>query len=185
MTPALLTPSLLLRPLEHEDAGALTRVYQDPRVARGVCAVPQPFTPLHAAAHILLTRAGDMRGTDWVWGIEGPEGDLIGEIGLSRKAQSDSGRAHLGYAIAAPFWNQGFATQAIGAVIQWATRQGGLTHITTDAFADCPASQRVLSKTGFVATGSVPRFSLARGETALAETYVRRLQAPAPALQYA
>ena len=40
MTPALLTPRLLLRPLEHEDCLALADLLNRPEVARGYMPAP-------------------------------------------------------------------------------------------------------------------------------------------------
>lgn len=168
MTPVLLTSRLLLRPFEHEDAPALARLLNDPAVALGVCSAPLPFTQLHASARILMIRAREMAGKDYVWAVEDGEGDLIGNLGLSANAD---GTCRLGYAYARGSWGKGYATEALQAVLDWAGRYLGNTQIYADVFHDNPASARVLSKLGFVETGSSARFSLARDASEATRTF--------------
>jgi ribosomal-protein-alanine N-acetyltransferase len=158
MTPALLTPRLLLRPLEHEDGLALADLLNRPEVARGLCTIPKPFTPLHASAMILMIRAAEARGLEFVWAVENSDGDVVGQIGLR---QVRPGSAQLGYAFLPEFWGQGLGSEAMEAVLDWATRQTSFTTIEAEAHSDNPASLHMLEKLGFVQRGSVQRFSLA------------------------
>jgi RimJ/RimL family protein N-acetyltransferase len=171
MTPVLLTERLLLRPFEHEDASTLAQLLNDPAVAVGVCSVPHPFTPLHAAAHILMIRAKEMAGTDFAWAVEDMDGVIIGSINL---ALSSEGIATLGYALAQEHWGQGFATEAVGIVLDWATRSLIVKELQAEVFTDSPASIRVLEKLGFVDVGSGTRFSLARLGSDETRVFARR-----------
>jgi [ribosomal protein S5]-alanine N-acetyltransferase len=173
MTPVLLTPvllsnRLLLRPFEHEDAPALAKLLNDPVVAMGVCSTPLPFTDLHASARILMIRAREATGKDFIWAVEDTEGNLIGNLGLS---ETTSGTMQLGYAYARAHWGKGFATEALTAVLDWVSRNLAIGEIFADVFVDNPASARVLAKLGFVETGSRARFSLARETSDLTRTF--------------
>ena len=57
--------------------------------------------------------------------------------------------AELGYWIAEAFWNQGFATEAIGFIIQLGFKQLQLSRIYPECHKNNPASIHVLFKNGF------------------------------------
>jgi [ribosomal protein S5]-alanine N-acetyltransferase len=168
LTPVLLTSRLLLRPFEHDDAPALAALFNDPGVAMGVCSAPLPFTHLHASARILMIRAREMAGKDFVWAVEDMEGNLIGNLGLS---ELSSGVMRLGYAYARDHWGKGYATEALVAVLEWAGRQPSIGEIRAEVFHDNPASARVLAKSGFKETGYSARFSLARNASEETRTF--------------
>jgi [ribosomal protein S5]-alanine N-acetyltransferase len=168
MTPVLLTQRLLLRPFEHEDAPALAALLNDPGVATGICNAPLPFTSLHASARILMIRAREMAGKDFVWAVENTDGTLIGTLGLT---ESGKGALRLGYAYHRDHWGQGFGTEALAAVMDWASRHLADAKIHAEIFADNPASARILAKVGFVETGSSARFSFARNTADKTRTF--------------
>lgn len=168
MTPVLISQRLLLRPFEHEDAPALSALLNDPVVAMGICSTPLPFTQLHASARILMIRAREMAGKDFIWAVEDLEGNLIGNLGLS---ETTNGTLRLGYAYARDQWGKGYATEALLTVMDWASRRAASGYITADVFHDNPASARVLTKAGFVETGNSARFSLARNANEATRTF--------------
>jgi RimJ/RimL family protein N-acetyltransferase len=170
MTPVLLTENLLLRPFEHEDAGAFAAVMNHQSVAFGVCAEPLPFTPLHAAARILMIRAAEMQGRDLAWAIEGPNGALIGMVAMRKIA---SGTAELGFAIHPDQQGQGHARAALAAVLDWLAANQPDIALQVEVFEDQPAAMIVLEKLGFAVVGRGDRFSIARERSDLAVRYGR------------
>jgi [ribosomal protein S5]-alanine N-acetyltransferase len=168
MTPVLISQRLLLRPFEHEDAAALAVLLNDPDVAMGICSAPLPFTQLHASARILMIRAREMAGKDFVWAVEDLDGNLIGNLGLS---ETTSGSMRIGYAYARDHWGKGYATEALMTVMDWASRNLTIPEIQAEVFHDNPASARVLAKAGFVETGNSARFSLARNASEATRTF--------------
>jgi RimJ/RimL family protein N-acetyltransferase len=168
MTPVLLTQRLLLRPFEHEDAPALAELLNDPGVAMGICSAPLPFTSLHASARILMIRAREVAGKDFAWAVENTDGTIIGTLGLS---ETSTGALRLGYAYRRDHWGQGFGTEALGAVVEWASRHLRHADIYAEVFADNPASARILAKLGFVETGTSARFSFARDGSDATRTF--------------
>ena len=153
------TPRLLLRPGWAEDAPALARAIADEAVVRNLSAAPWPYALGDAEAYLaapkdpalpsfLIVARTDLTPV------------LVGACGLARRA---SGRVELGYWIARPFWNRGYATEAGRALVDIATTLG-LPALDVSHFLDNPASGRVLEKLGFTATGlTAPRHSCARG----------------------
>ena len=61
----------------------------------------------------------------------------------------------MGYTIRAENRNCGYATEAAGAMIRWATEQHHVTHFVSCIEPDNEASLRVIHKLGFKPTGIV------------------------------
>ncbi|MEM6354709.1 MAG: GNAT family N-acetyltransferase [Pseudomonadota bacterium] len=161
------TSRLLLRPLRPSDAGPMELYAGDARVARMTTSIPHPYPPGAAAAFI--ERQGMPGAAERCWVIDGsPIGaaEMIGVVSIKRAA------GEIGYWIGPPFWNTGYASEAVEGVV--ATLFGeGWREIRATVFADNPASAHVLEKLGFVETGLIETFSVARGEAA--ETRVFRV----------
>jgi RimJ/RimL family protein N-acetyltransferase len=69
---------------------------------------------------------------------------------------------HVGYWIGRPHWNQGYATEAVLGLIEYA-RWLGIPALQADTFPNNPASSRVLMKAGFHYIGQVGHELPARG----------------------
>ncbi|MFN4142489.1 GNAT family N-acetyltransferase [Aestuariivirga sp.] len=76
-------------------------------------------------------------------------GAFVGDCGLNVSAH-DRRLAEIGYSIARPFWNRGFATEAVRALTGHAFRAYGLHRISASVDPRNVASCRVLEKAGFV-----------------------------------
>lgn len=82
----------------------------------------------------------------------------IGVIGFG----GSSTIAELGYILGRAFWGQGYATEAVNAMIQKA-RSLGLGGLQAFSFVENPASARVLEKAGFSNIGTIVREYPKRG----------------------
>ena len=95
-----------------------------------------------------------------MWMIELQDGTHIGD--LCFKGLSANGMAEIGYGILEEYQGQGYATEAVGAAVNWAFQQPGVTRVEAETEPGNRASQRVLEKCGFLSTGTVgeegPRF---------------------------
>ncbi len=148
------TERLTLRPLNIADAGHIALYAGDLRVSRNLEQVPHPYPP--GLAESFITRVTSGKAGETVWAIQhsdGREAQLIGMMGVT-----DEGT--LGYWLAAPFWDTGFATEAAEAVVTEALRD----HVTlrAEVFQGNEASAKVLTKIGFAYVGEGQTFSLAR-----------------------
>ena len=85
-----------------------------------------------------------------------PTGALIGMIEIQLKNHM----ADLGYALARPYWGQGFATEATAAVVNWALSQPTVYRVWAVCDVDNPASARVMEKAGMTYEGLLRRFVL-------------------------
>ena len=79
------------------------------------------------------------------------DGTTIGNIGLMFNLPHDN--AEMGYWIGKPYWNQGYGTEAAGAVIRYAFEELGLNRVYATHFTRNPASGRILQKIGMIHEG--------------------------------
>lgn len=151
VTPTLATERLLLRGPVHSDADRLAELANDAGVSAMLSTMPHPYTLDHAETFI-----GGAVGRDWErepgFFIEHRNFGLVGAIGFKPRP---NGRPELGFWLGRPFWNRGYATEAVRAVLDWARRDWRRKLVVAGHFADNPASGQVLCKAGFLYTGDV------------------------------
>jgi RimJ/RimL family protein N-acetyltransferase len=83
-------------------------------------------------------------------------GRLLGSSGLLLEA---GGRAQTGYVFARDAWGQGYATEALGAMVDLAAELK-VTRLYALCHTHNPASRRVLEKCAFTYEGILPRHSM-------------------------
>jgi RimJ/RimL family protein N-acetyltransferase len=146
-TPVLETKRLTLRAPRLEDAKAVAVLANDRRIAENTARIPHPYRLTDAQSFIAGANAADAEA---VFLIAARDGTIMGACGLT---SADANAPELGYWLGVPFWGQGFATEALHAVIDYAF--GAFEHSALHAGARVtnPASRRVLEKCGFQWTG--------------------------------
>jgi RimJ/RimL family protein N-acetyltransferase len=82
-------------------------------------------------------------------------------------------QSEIGYWVAPAFWNTGFASEAVRALVE-ANPLKSRT-IFAEVFQDNPGSARVLTNAGFQYLGDAETFSVARGARVPTWTYLRKL----------
>ena len=143
---------LILRPLQATDADAITRHVNDWEVVRYTAMIPFPYhrqmavdfiasqaslPPLTGSFNLAITRKSD--------------GQFMGCIGLIRAAEASD--AELGYWLGRDFWGQGYATEAVRLIADFAFNRLGLAQVSASAVPTNAASHQVLEKNGLVVVG--------------------------------
>jgi RimJ/RimL family protein N-acetyltransferase len=152
--------SCRLRPLRAEDAPALARHANNPKVA--ACLrdrFPQPYSTEDALR--FLEYATNAR-EECVACIEVAD-EAAGAIGLQFRADIERCSAELGYWIGEELWGRGIMTDAIPCFLAWAMPRFGLTRVYAEVFAENPASARVLEKAGFQRVGVLRKAAIKHG----------------------
>jgi RimJ/RimL family protein N-acetyltransferase len=181
--PAIGTERLIVRGATRADASAVAELANDLGVAGNLLTMPYPYRQADAEAHLAKAERADPRvSAEFV--IEHREFGVIGMLGFHEKAplvigspmtessqesrsRSERGRAEVGYWLGRPFWNRGYATEALTAALRWVKFDWRRHVVWAGHFADNRASGQVLVKAGFLYTGDVEwRMSAARGEPA-------------------
>lgn len=168
--PQLSTPRLLLRPLQDSDAEALFAVFSDPAVMRYWSTPPWP-DPEHARQRIAGDAAGHAAGEHLALGIvRRADGQLIGRCTLFDRWPSCR-RAQVGYGLAASAWGQGFAAEAVGALLDHGFAALDLNRVEADIDPGNAASARMLERLGFTREGLLRERWIVGGETSDSAIY--------------
>ena len=91
--------------------------------------------------------------------------EAIGGIGLRLQTDVHRRSAELGYWLGEPFWGQGIATKAVGALTEYAFAHLDLIRLYATVFEWNPASARVLEKAGYIYEGGRRKSATKDGKT--------------------
>jgi RimJ/RimL family protein N-acetyltransferase len=145
--PVLETERLILRAPRLEDAKAVATLANDRRIAENTARIPHPYKIADAEAFIASV---NVPGGETVFLITDLDETVLGACGVG--ALDDQG-PELGYWLGVPFWGQGYATEAVRAVIDYVFTELDFEFLNAGARVTNPASRRVLEKCGFQWTG--------------------------------
>jgi len=160
VTPVIATERLILRGPVRGDETAIARLAGDINVAGHTLSTPHPFSEADAEAAVERAFRLDW-GREAEFAIEHRNFGVVGMLGLRPGAL---GRPELDGWIGRPYWNRGYATEAVRAALKWVKRDWRKRLVVAGHFADNPASGQVLCKAGFLYTGDVElKRSRARG----------------------
>ena len=102
----------------------------------------------------------------WVMGLKSQPCDIVGDFGF--KGINPDGMVEIGYGLREGFCGNGYMTEAVKVVSQWALNQPDVSRVEAETESDNAASQKVLAACGFVPIGTVgkegPRFVLRKRE---------------------
>lgn len=139
---------LWLRRWRDDDLSALLAVYGDAEAMRFV-GDGQPLDEAGARRWLQVTADNyRLRGYGMTALVARDTGDTVGFAGLVHPGGQPE--CEVKYAIDRRCWGQGFATEAVRALLALAGDGLGLTRVIATVDADHAASQRVLSRAGLV-----------------------------------
>jgi RimJ/RimL family protein N-acetyltransferase len=143
--PVLETKRLALRAPRLEDAKSVAALANDRRIAENTARIPHPYRMTDAEGFI----SGANKAGDAVFLITLRDGTIVGACGIV----SEDETPELGYWLGVPYWGNGYATEALHAVVDYAFTDLGHEALQAGARVTNPASRRVLEKCGFQWTG--------------------------------
>ena len=144
------TPRLVLRPFRPGDESQLVAQANDRRVWLHLRdRFPHPYTPADAEQWITHARSASPL-TDLAVTLDDA---VVGGVGIERMSDVTRFTAELGYWLGAAFWGQGYASEAVGAFVDWAFATFPLERLQAYVFAPNASSRRVLEKCGFQLEG--------------------------------
>lgn len=150
----------MIRPLAREDITELTRYRNIPEIAR-FQDWPIPYT--RDLAHLLLDELADTNGpttNQWVQLAIVVDERLVGDLAVW--LDDTATLAMIGYTLSPRHQGHGYATEAVGAIVDWlVTRNVHRVAATLDP--ENLASARVLERCGFRYTGTARSAALVRG----------------------
>ena len=87
----------------------------------------------------------------WFIELKSKKGTVVGD--LSFKGLNANGMVELGYGLRDGYCGNGYMTEAVKAITEWALSQDGVNYVEAETSPENTASQRVLAKAGFIPTG--------------------------------
>lgn len=145
------SPRLVLRPLLLHDAPRICTLVNDWEVIKQTVSQPFPFTLGDAEDMVLDAWQPADDEEEIVLGIQRTSDTaLIGAMAINR----DCMLAEVGYWIGRQYWSQGYATEALAALLRQVRLQWGIVVVDAVAFRENYASAAVLRKCGFRHRGS-------------------------------
>lgn len=142
------TKRLWLRWPRASDAAAIAAFAALPEVARMTAAIPHPYPAREADRFILQARAENAAGAALHLALSQKTGARP-VIGLVTAVMTETGEAEIGYAVAPQAWGNGFATEAVKALVDAIFNLSAAPRIRANSRLGNLASQRVLEKAGF------------------------------------
>lgn len=145
--PTLETNRLLLRPFNPDDADRINELVGDKAVAKPTLAIPHPYS-LEDALEWLDTHKPDYEsGENIVFAITLKHNhELIGAINIRIREANEM--AEIGYWIGKPYWNNGYGTEALGAILKFGFEVLELNRIYASHIEKNLASGKVMAKNG-------------------------------------
>ena len=143
--PVLETKRLALRAPRLGDAKTVATLANDRRIAETTARIPHPYKL--SDAEDFIARAGKPDEAVFLITLRGKT--VIGACGIVLQDAAPE----LGYWLGVEHWGQGYATEALHAVIDYAFADLGHEALQAGARVTNPASRRVLEKCGFQWTG--------------------------------
>jgi len=162
--PTLETPRLRLRRVFRADAADLFEATSDSRVTRYEPWGPYTMEETVQMLENILTQLEAGLCTEWA--VERKEDAKV--LGLVHLNNLDffHRSAEIGYWFSRKSWGQGYATETVKTLAEFAIRTLRLDEIVAICHPDNPASLRVLEKIGMTYQKTLPRYISLRGQTA-------------------
>ncbi len=150
------TDRLRMRLLRDGDLGDLVSLINNWEVARWVSSVPHPYTEFDGREWVTRVQQDHATGRPRRFAIALKETDrLIGGVGLDGSTGDDSEEPALGYWLGEPHWGNGYAREAVAAVIDYGLRTLGMPTIRAYTDPSNLASQKVLLRCGLKKIGEI------------------------------
>ena len=150
------TERLRIRSLRDDDLPDLVALIGNWEVVRWVSSVPHPYTEADGREWIARVQQDHATGHPRRFAIALKETDrLIGGVGIDGSTCDESEEPALGYWLGEPHWGNGYAREAVAAIIDHGLRTLGMETIRAYTDPSNVASQKVLLRCGLKKVGEI------------------------------
>ncbi len=161
--PVLQTERLTLRAFALDDANVIIPLVSEKEIAATTLSIPHPYPADEAAKWISKTIEKYQEGVAAAFAIILKEtGKIVGSFSIWIKHKH--AHAELGYWIAKPYWNNGYATEAGHAILKYGFNDRNLNRIHAHHMTKNPQSGKVMQKMGMAYEGTLRQHVLKDGE---------------------
>jgi RimJ/RimL family protein N-acetyltransferase len=169
---------LVLEPLQGSHAPALFVLLQEPRLYQWIPVLPpRSCDALRQRWEALSARSMSSEELSLGWAVRRvSDGRYLGKC--DAEVGADSVASNVGYILGLPFWGQGYATELVRALASHLEQHGIIEQRALVTLGN-EASERVLSKAGFIRGRVMVDNDTIRGERCDDVEYVRKVCLPA------
>lgn len=152
--PRLETERMSLRNIRYTDVPDIVKFAGDKEITDMLRTLPYPYEEKDAIFWINKSNQGFQSGDHYMFAISlKPDDQFMGGIGLHiNKADN---HAEAGYWIAKPYWGNGYASEALAALIHFGFETLKLHKIYAGHLLDNPASGKVMIKNNMTKEGEL------------------------------
>lgn len=151
-TQTIETERLVLRQITPQDAEMIFRNWANDDDVSRYMRWPAHRTVTDTVKIVADWCEGYSSAQNYHWGICLQNGEMIGSVGLALINAYDS-KANLGYCIGKAYWGNGYAAEAVSAVLDYMFAHVGINRIEAYHSVENPASGRVMQKVGMTFEG--------------------------------
>jgi len=160
---AITTQRLMLRPFEISDAQRISELCNNYNIYKSTLTLPFPYSIESALNWIPTLEELFTNDIRYEFAIANKvTGELYGAIGLSHVKHYKNGE--IAYWIGKEYWGNGYATEAVKAVIDFAFSEKGYHKVWGRFFTTNPSSGRVMEKAGMVKEGLLAEHVIKEGK---------------------
>ena len=157
------TPRLTLRAFHQDDSEMVAKLCHNKKLYDMTLSLPYPYTIEMAKSWIALHETWRQELQRFEWAIVHTQtNQLMGAIGLGYNRNHHHGE--VGYWLGEPFWKQGYASEALKRVIEWAFNEQQYHRIFARHFLFNQASRKVMEKAGLTYEGTMVDHMLKDGK---------------------
>jgi RimJ/RimL family protein N-acetyltransferase len=173
--PKLVSERLILDQINPADIPEIVSYAGNIKIVETTRTMPHPYFEEDAIAWMNSANQGFKAKNNYILAIRLKETlKLIGGIGLTLDVENN--RAELGYWLAEEFWNKGFTTEAVQAILKFGFEQLKLNKVSAVYLTTNQASGKVMQKNGMVKEGEFKDHDVKRGFTVKKNEYVSLIQ---------
>jgi len=172
----LKTKRLILRPVQRKDISDIVENINNIRVTRWLLVVPYPYARKDAGVWIKSQRKAEKEKPserkNYQFGIElREESRVIGGIGL-HKVDRVQGKAEVGYWLGQNYWRNGYGSEALKAMLDFAFKKLRLRKVEAGVFKGNPSSGKLLEKYGFRKEGLKRKACVCKADGRIRDEYM-------------
>jgi len=160
---SITTKRLILRPFKIEDAQRISELCNNYNIFKSTLTLPYPYPIESALAWIPTHEENFASDKSYEFAITDREtSELYGAIGLGNNQKHKNGE--IAYWIGEEYWGNGYATEAVKGIIDFAFNEKGYHRVWGRFFTTNPSSGRVMEKVGMVKEGLLIDHIVKEGE---------------------
>lgn len=173
--PQLVTKRLILNQIKPADIPDIVSYAGNIKIVENTRTMPHPYREEDAISWMNMANKGIENKDNYIFAIRFKDTQaFIGGIGLTLDLQNN--RAELGYWLAEGFWNRGFTTEAVQAILQFGFEELKLNKIVAVYITTNKASGKVMIKNGMVKEGEFKDHDLKKDHTIADDKYISLIQ---------